>query len=75
MGVKEDLILKHLKTVNSASMNELLENVPFIHHKNSSKRMADILGNMIRDNLIVRINKSSYKIKTDKDIIQENSLF
>lgn len=72
---KQDLIIKLLSEIEVATFNQIIKTIPFIHHHNSRKNIADILGNLIKDGKVYRIDKYRYRLRKESDNFNQESLF
>ena len=76
MSEKQDLIRRYLVTVEKATTNEIMENMPFDYHHNNNKHLGNILSNMVNKGLIIRIHKGLFRLPNQSDFKQEeNTLF
>ena len=75
MGAKEELIIRFLSTIESATFKEIVANIPLVHHYNSKKSIADTLGILIRKDKVFRIDRFRYRLKKESDNINQESLF
>lgn len=67
MSEKQKLIIQYLQKVGEATTIEIMDNIPFECHNNNLKRIDSILNRMVKDKLIMRIKKGSFRIFNKSD--------
>lgn len=55
-------VIKYLKTVEQASLQDIYDHMPFSYYCNGNKHMGDILSRMVKGGRLVRVKKGVFKL-------------
>ncbi len=58
---KRHEVLKYLQTVESATVANVYQNVPFGYYHNGHKYIGEILSRMVKHGMVERVKKGTYK--------------
>lgn len=61
---RSDEIFQYLRTVESATLEEIYQNVSFGYYHNAHKHLGSVLSNMVKNGKIERIKKGVFKVST-----------
>jgi hypothetical protein len=68
-------IMRYLATVESATKQDIYDNVKFGYYHNWEKYVGETLSRMVKRQLVFRLKKGVYAIKpTQKQIIEQPSI-
>jgi hypothetical protein len=67
MSYKQNLIKSYLQKVDKATLAEIMDNMPFNYHHNNHKHLGNILSNMVKKEMIIRIKKGVFRLPNESD--------
>lgn len=75
LSARQQSILAYLKTVETATLDEIVKNVPIYYYANSKFHIGNILRRLVKSNIITRIKKDvySFEISNIKTIQTSNT--
>lgn len=59
---KKESILKYLKSVESASLTDIIKNADVYYYHNAKKYVGEILARLVKNGTVNRIKKGVYEI-------------
>ena len=72
---KQKEILRYLITVESATIADIVSNMPFGYFHNSNKYIGEIMSRMVKNGSVERVSRGVFKIKHKASVYDEPSLF
>lgn len=64
-STKQNEVLKYLRTVESANITEIYNNVSFGYYASQNKNLGKLLSGMVKNGMIIRIKKGYFKLNTE----------
>lgn len=60
---RQQEVMKYLSSVETASLEEIYNNVSFSYYCNYKKHLGDVLSRMVKSNIVERVKKGVFKVK------------
>ena len=60
-------VLKYLQTVDTATIEDIYQNIPFGYYCNANKHLGALLSRMVAKNKIIRVKKGVFRTVSKVD--------